>query len=273
MARETIIRPPKAYGFVSVGELWAYRRLLRSMVRRELKSEFNQQYLAYVWPVFRPILMVVLFGLFRHYSDARTGVEISYLLYVYSGLIIWFKFTEGVQDAAASVKKNAGLIKKVYFPKLLSPLTAILANLVTFSISAVPLIVMMIIFDTYPGWNVLLLPIVIAQLALLILGVGCVFAAVGLANADWDRFLGHLLYMGLFVSPVIYAPAMIPENAQFYYSLNPMVGLLLAFRSALFEEFPLPLYPWIYSLAFSAVVAVVGVVIFQMKEKHMVDRL
>ena len=273
MTRETVIRPPKNYGLVSVTELWSYRRLLRSMVRRELKSEFNQQYLAYVWPVFRPILMVVLFGLFRHYSQARTGVEIPYLLYVYSGLILWFKFTEGVQDAAASVKKNAGLIKKVYFPKLLSPLTAICANLVTLSISAIPLLVMMLIFSTYPGWNVLLLPIVIVQLALLILGVGCIFAAVGLANSDWDRFLGHLLYIGLFVSPVIYAPAMIPDNAQPYYSLNPMVGLLMAFRSALFDGFPLPISSWVYSLTFSAVVAVIGVAVFQMKEKHMVDRL
>ena len=273
MTRETIIRPPNLYAFVSFRELWSYRGLLRSMVRRELKSEFNQQYLAYVWPIFRPVLMVVLFGLFRHYSQANTGVEIPYLLYVYSGLILWFKFTESVQDTSSSVKRNAGLIKKVYFPKILSPLSSILSNLVTFSISAIPLVIMMIFFNTFPGWNALLLPLVILQLALMTLGVGCIFAVLGLGNGDWDRFLGHLLYIGLFVSPVIYAPAMMPADAQFFYSLNPMVGLLMAFRATLFADFALPVNLWLYSMAFTVVVALLGLAVFYRREKYMVDRL
>lgn len=273
MAEETIIRPPKLYAMVSPREIWSYRNLLRSMVRRELKSEFNQQYLAYVWPVFRPVLMVILFGLFRHYSQARTGVDIPYLVYVYSGLILWFKFTESVQDTSASIKRNAGLIKKVYFPKILTPISAILSNLVTFGIAAVPLLGMMIFFNTYPGWNLLILPAVILQLSLLILGIGCIFAVLGLGSGDWDRFLGHILYIGLFVSPVIYAPSMMPAKAQLLYALNPMVGLLMAFRASLFGDFPLPVGSWVYSIAFTLIVAFIGLAIFHRREKFIVDRL
>lgn len=271
--KEIIIRPPSRFTLVSLRELWTYRTLLNSMVRRRLKAEFNQQYLAYVWPVFRPLLMVLLFTVFRNLSEARTGVSIPYTVYVYSGLIVWFMFTEAVLETATAIKLNAGLIKKVYFPKILSPLAAIGANFVIFSISIVPLSCMMIWFEVYPSWRIILLPVVLAEIALLIFGIGCIFSSLGLDNKDWDRFLGFALYLGLFVSPVIYAPSMIPHKALFFYSLNPMVGLLMAFRSVLFSEFPLALNEWIFSSIFVVIVAIIGFVVFQRTEKYIVDRL
>ena len=110
-------------------------------------------------------------------------------------------------------------------------------------------------------------------MALLILGVGCIFAALGLGTADWDRFLSFALYIGIFVSPIIYSPSMLPEKAQLIYSLNPMSGTLLAFRSALFDGFPWPLGEWYYSCGFSVLIAIVGVFIFQRAEQNMSDRL
>lgn len=273
MIKEIIIRPPRAFTLVSLHELWTYRTLLHSMVRRRLKAEFNQQYLAYVWPVFRPLLMVLLFSLFRNLSEARMGVSIPYPVYVYSGLILWFMFTEAVLEASKSIKQNAGLIKKVYFPKILSPLAAVITNLTIFAISIIPLAGMMIWYGVYPGWHIILLPIVLLQVLLLAFGIGCIFASLGLENNDWDRFLGFVLYIGIFVSPVIYAPAMLPEGSHFFYSLNPMVGLLMAFRSALFSEFPLPLNEWLFSSIFVVIIAMIGLTVFQRAEKHFVDRL
>lgn len=268
-----VIRPPKAFALISVGELWTYRGLLQSMVRRRLKTEFDRQYLAYVWPVFRPLLMVLLFSIFRNISEAKTGVAIPYPLYVYSGLILWFMFTEAVLETSASIKQNAGLIKKVYFPKILSPMAAVAANLSIFGISVLPLAGMMIWFGAYPGWMVLLLPLVLLQVSILIFGIGCIFAALGIDNNDWERFLGFALYAGLFVSPVIYATDMIPAQYHLYYSLNPMVGTLMAFRSALFADFPLPLDLWSISWAITLVVAMVGLAMFQRAEKDIADRL
>lgn len=273
MIKEIVIRPPWAFTLISLHELWTYRTLLHSMVRRRLKAEFNQQYLAYVWPVFRPLLMVLLFSLFRNLSSARMGVSIPYPVYVYSGLILWFMFTEAVLETATSIKQNAGLIKKVYFPKILCPLAAVIANFAIFAISIIPLSGMMILYGVHPGWHIIILPIVLLQVSLLVFGIGCIFASLGLENNDWDRILGYVLYVGLFVSPVIYAPGLLPKVSRFFYSLNPMVGLMMAFRSALFSEFPLALNAWLYSSVFVVIIATVGLALFQRAEKHIVDRL
>jgi lipopolysaccharide transport system permease protein len=271
--REIVIRPPKAFSQIDFKELWQYRQLFRSMVKRRIKTEFQQQYLAYLWPVFRPLLMVLLFTLFRNYSQARTGVKIPYTLYVYSGLILWFMFTEATLETATSIKQNARLIQKVYFPRIYSPLSAIASNFVVFSISIIPMVIMMAWYGVFPGWRILFLPVVLLQVGLLIFGIGCIFAALGVGSNDWDKLLGFVLYVGLFVSPVIYSPTMIPENAKAFYSSNPMVGLLMAFRSALFDGFPVSVESWLYSSVFVLVIAALGILLFQRAEKNMVDRL
>jgi len=270
---EILIRPPKGFSGINLKELWDYRGLLYVMIRRRIKAEFGQQYLAFVWPVFRPILMVILFSLFRNLSHAKTGVDIAYPLYVYGGLVLWFFFTEASLQTAAFIRQNAGLIQKVYFPRIIGALATVFANFVFFSITVVPLLFMMIWYGTFPGWHILLLPLVLLQVGFLIFGVGCIFATLSLASNDWDKLLGFLLYIGLFVSPVIYAPSMLSEHARIFYSFNPMVGLLMAFRSALFDGFPWPYATWLFSSVFVMVVACVGFFVFQRAEKHIVDRL
>ena len=273
MNKKFVIRPPQTFTKINIKELWEYRSLYESMVRRHIKTEFHQQVLAYIWPVFRPLLMVLLFTAFRNLSEARTGVNIPYPIYVYSGLILWFMFIEAVTETSASIKRNGGLIKKVYFPKILAPLSIITANFAIFTLTLVPLSGMMILYTVYPGWNILLLPIVLLQLSMLILGIGCLFAALSLDNNDWDRFLGFALYVGLFISPVMYSPGIFSEKYHFYYSLNPMVGILMAFRSALFADFSLQYNEWIISMAITVVIAFLGLAMFQRAEKTIVDKL
>ncbi len=268
-----VIKPPRRFASIRLRELWEYRALLWSLVQRRIKSEFDQQYLAYVWPVFRPVLMVLLFSAFRGLSNAQVGVEMPYPLYVYGGLALWFYFIEAVQQAATSLKQNAGLISKVYFPRLLVPISAIISNLYMFAITIVPLTVMMIYFQTPPGVNILLLPLVMLQVLLLIFGLGCIFAALGLGNRDWDKFLGFVLYIGLFVSPVIYAPEMFPEHVRPFFALNPAVGLLMGFRAAVFEGMAFPWGEWLYTWAFALGATAIGLLMFQRVEEHLSDRL
>lgn len=270
---EIVIRPPTTFAAIDLGELWRYRSLLRSLVTRRIKSEFDQQRLAYVWPVFRPVLMVALFSAFRGLSNAQTGVTIPYPLYVYAGLALWFFFIESVQATASSLKANAGLIQKVYFPRILAPLAAILAHLYTFSVTVVPLVVLMIWFGAAPGALLVMLPLVLLQVVALIFGIGCIFAALGLGSGDWDRLLGFLLYIGLFVSPVIYDPSMLPDSARGFYAINPMVGSLMGFRAALFDGMAFPWWEWLYSCAVTLMAVTVGLLMFQHAEKRIVDRL
>ncbi len=243
------------------------------MSRRQVKSEFGDLHLGIIWVLARPLLMTIIFVFFRNLSSAKTGVSVPYMAYLYSGLILWFFFIEGVSRAAASIATDGALMQKVYFPRLLSPLSGILAQLFGFALSTIPLFAIMIYFGMAPGWNVLLLPVVLAQTILLALGMGCLFAALITFSRDWERLLSLLLYIGLFVSPVIYAPDMLPKAAQTIYLLNPMAGTLLGFRATLFADFSLPLYEWLYSLAFSVIFGVIGIYAFQRAEHSFMDRM
>jgi lipopolysaccharide transport system permease protein len=243
------------------------------MVRRQIRVEFDQMYLGFFWAIARPLIMVLVFVLLRDLSQARLGVTIPYALYLFSGLILWFYFIESVMETAASVQRDAGLIQKVYFPRLMSPIATVLAGLYGFGIAAVPLAVMMVYYGVYPSWSLLLLPLVLAQVLVLILGLGCVFAALTLSNRDWQKFLAFSLYVGLFVSPVIYSPDMIPERVRDLYYLNPMAGTLLAFRSTLFQGLPFPLGQWLFSIGVSGFVLLFGLVMFQRVERVLVDRI
>lgn len=270
---EIVIRPPAQSRLFNPAELFRFRGLLWSMSRRLAKAEFGDLHLGVLWVLARPLLMTAIFVLFRKLSNANTGVSIPYAAYLYSGLILWFFFTESVSRTAASISNDASLMQKVYFPRLLSPLSGVLSQLSGLAICAVPLVALMIWLRLAPGWNLLLLPVVLLQTMLLSLGLGCLFAALITLSRDWERLLGLLLYLGLFVSPVIYAPGMLPNAAQSIHMLNPMSGTLLGFRAALFADFPLPLSEWLYSLAFALTLGAAGIIAFQRAERTFMDRI
>ncbi len=270
--RVTVVRPPRQFAQIRLDEIWAYRSLLFSLIDRRLKTQFESQVAPWVWVMARPLLLVVIFAVFRNLSRANVGVEIDYILYLYSGLLLWFFFSDAVGDTATAIRAEHVLISKVYYPRILAPMAAIGSAFVRLGIGLLPLAVMMPVLGEYPGWRFALLPAALLQVGLLIFGIGCLFTSLGMASADWERFLTFAIYVGLFVSPVIYAPDLLPEAAKVVYSLNPLVGTLLAFRSALFDGFPWPQWEFAYAMGFSIVTAVVGVAAFQWTEKYFVDR-
>lgn len=275
MTREalTIIEPPRGLRFGEMAGLWRYRGLLRSMIGRQIRLEFAQMHLGFVWAVARPLTMLGVFVLFKHLSAAQVGVTVPYPLYLYAGLVYWFSFIEAVMDTAGSLKRDAALIRKVYYPRLLTPVVPVIANLFSLGVALLPLVAMMAWWDLWPDWSVLLLPAVLVQTMALTLGVGLVFAALTLANRDWERFLSLALYVGLFVSPVIFAPEMIPEEARLALYANPMAGTLLAFRAAVFEPMAFPWLAWSWSVLCSGGMLALGIAAFQQVERDLVDRL
>ena len=243
------------------------------MTRRQVTAEFSELYLGVFWAVARPVLMTLIFVGFRDMAGAKTGVSIPYAAYLYSGLIFWFFFIEGTSRAAASIGADAAIMQKVYFPRLLSPLSGAIAQTTGLFVNFVPLIAIMAYTGTWPGWGIALLPIVLVQTLLLAFGTGCLFAALSTFNKDWIRLLKLMLYMGLFLSPVIYAPEMLPKSIRHFFFINPMAGSLLGFRSCLFSDFPFPTFNLLYSLLFSVAMAVLGVFAFQRAERGFLDRI
>jgi len=270
---EIVIRPPGAFARVSYRELCHFRGMLWRKTQQKIRLQYDDMWLGFFWAVARPLIMVFVFWAFRGLSQARTGVTIPYPLYVYSGLTVWFYFTEVSTGVAKSLFRDAGLIQKVYFPRLISPLSHLFAETYNLALSSLPLLVMMAIYGEYPGWCLILLPLVLAQIMLLGLGLGMMFSSMALSSRDWERVLKFGLYIGLWLSPVIYSVDMIPKKHELLYLLNPMGGSLLAIRAALFGHFEFPWASWLYAVGFSIVLLAVGLLMFQRSERNLADRI
>jgi lipopolysaccharide transport system permease protein len=272
MASEVIVIRPISPS-LNLRELVRYRPLIWSMITRSVKMEFSHLSLGIIWVVARPLAMLFIFSFIKSRSGANMHVDLEYPLYFYSGIILWFYFRDATMDAAKSVMKDAGLMKRIYYPRLITPIVPGCAKLYSLAISIVPLIVMMVWYGIYPGWRIILLPAVLVQCTVLVLGLGLIFSCLILVKPDFEKFLNLCLYLGLFVSPVLFSPDMIPGSARIVYFVNPMAGTLLAFRSCLFGEFSFPMWQFVYSVLFSILAVSVGVVVYRRAEIYFADKI
>jgi lipopolysaccharide transport system permease protein len=272
--QEIVIRPLSGSNRINLKEIYQFRHMLFSMVWRNIRVQFDDLSLGVFWACARPLLMVLVFTLLKRFSNANFQYPtIPYELYTYSGLIFWFYFIEAIQGASTSITRDAGLIKKIYFPRLITPMIPISSGVYSLGIGIIPLIILMIWNGVWPDFKLLLLPVVLFSCMVFTLGVGCFFAAISLKSKDYERFLNLILYVGMFVSPVIYAPSMIPNNIRLIYFMNPMAGFLLAFRSCFFAEFPFPVIHFLYSCGISFAGLIIGTWMFRKAEIHFSDKL
>ena len=274
MPQETIvIRPHRPWDNLDVRQYLRSRYMLRNLIYRDLRAQFDNMYFGVVWMVARPLLMVGMFVFFQRYSAAAVQVSLPYALYLFTGLVVWFSFVEATQQAAGSLHAHADLLKKVYYPRLFTPLAASISQMASMAIAAVPLAAMILYFRQLPDWHLLMLPLLVLILVLLAFAIGTLVACLTLRNRDAERALSFCLYLGLFVSPVIYSPAMIPEAARAAYSLNPMVGILEGFRAALLGPGVFPWTSFGYSAAFTAGTLILAAFVYSRVEAVLVDEL
>jgi lipopolysaccharide transport system permease protein len=271
--KEIVIRPLNGFGKLNPAEYYRYRHMLMSLVRRDIKSQFEEMHFGIVWAILRPLSVAIVFTLFKKFSGANTYVNAPYLMFIYSGLIFWYYFTDATMQTAGSVRKDAAIITKIYFPRLITPMVPILSNLTGLGIATVPLLMMMVWHQSLPGWTILMLPAVLLQCMVLVFGIGTLFAALTINNRDLEQFLSFMMYIGLFVSCVFFVPEMVPDWARPVLLINPMNGTLLALRACLFEGFAFPMLLWAYSLIISILVVLVGGLAFRRAEATLVDKL
>lgn len=271
--QEIVIRPPADLLRLDVGEYVRYRHLLVALIWRNVRVQYGDMRWGVLWASARPLSYVAVFALFKTFSQANLQASIPYPLYVYSGLIVWYYFIEATMEAAGALRSDAHLLTKVYFPRLITPLVPIFANLFGLVLALLPLVLMMVWYGESPTWRLVLLPLVLFPTMLLALGIGTCVASITLIHRDWERALSSALYLGMFVSPVIYAPDMIPSGFRTAYYLNPLVGALESFRAVVFEAQAFPWAAWIYAAGSAVVVAGVGLSIYRGAEKYFADRL
>lgn len=261
-----IIEPNKNWLDFSLSDLWQYRDLLLMLTKRDIKVRYKQTALGAGWAIIQPLFTVLIFTLFFGKFAAMPSDEIPYPLFAFAGLLPWSFFSSSVTKSAASLVVNSNLITKVYFPRMIIPVSTIIAGLLDFLIAFVFLILMMIYFKIGITLNILILPFLILLMAILSLSLGMWMAGLNVKYRDVGQAIPFLIQIGFFLSPIIYPVSIVPEKWRWLMAFNPITGLIEGFRSALFgKNFDL------FSLAFSALITILIFVIAVYSFRRMED--
>jgi len=266
----TIIRPPKGWIPINIRELWAYRELLYFFTWRDLKVRYRQTVVGFAWAVIQPLFMMVVFSLFFGTLAKIPSEGIPYPLFSYAALLPWTLFSSSMTQSSGSLIKDANLLQKVYFPRLLTPLAATLSPLVDFVIAFIILLGLMFYYGYTPGIRILALPVFIGLELILALGVGLWLSALSVKYRDIPYVVPFLIQLGLFVSPVVYSSNLLPQRFQAIYGLNPMAGVIEGFRWALLvTERPSNLF--FASVGIALLIFVTGAFYFRRRERSFAD--
>jgi lipopolysaccharide transport system permease protein len=268
----TVIERRKGWQVVDLRELWRYRELLFFLAWRDVKVRYKQTVLGAAWAVLQPFATMIIFTVFLgRMGGVAAGIE-HYALFVFAGMLPWAFFSNAITAAGSSVVGNQSLVTKIYFPRLLIPMSAAGAGLVDFAVAFGMLALMMVYYWVAPGWGFLLLPPIIVLLVLAALGVGTLLAALTVAYRDFRYVVPFGVQLWMFATPCIYLDAAeaVGPRGQLVLPLNPAYGLILNFRQSVLGG-PLDLYALTVSAAVSVGLLLVGCLYFRRVERGFAD--
>lgn len=227
------ITPPMRWWVLPVAELWQARELVYFFVWRDIKIRYKQTAIGAAWAVLQPLLAMLVFTLFFGKLAHIPSEGLPYEVFVYAGLLPWMYFAASLSNATNTIVENQRVITKVYFPRLILPLSAVLSGLVDFCISFLIFAVMMVYYHVRPTPEMLWLPLFLFLAVLTALGVGLWLSALNAMYRDVRYVLPFLIQLWLFASPVIYPPSLMPAKWRWVFGLNPMTGVIEGFRWSL----------------------------------------
>ena len=236
-----VIEPAARWPSINVGEMWANRELLLFLVWRDIKVQYAQTALGAGWAVLQPLLTMLIFTVIFGRLAKIPSDGVPYSVFTLAALIPWMYFSNAFSAASSSLVSSSNLITKVYFPRLIIPVVAVLSGLVNFAVSCVVLAIMMAWYRVTP--SVLAIPMIPALLLLTILtatGVGCWLAAIYIQYRDVRHIVPFIVQIWMYISPVVYPMSLVPERYRTLYALNPMAGIIQTFRVVLLRTGEIP---------------------------------
>jgi len=268
------IRPPKGWISLNLRDLWLYRELISFLTWRDILVRYKQTLLGASWAIINPVVnMLVLQFIFGNLAKMDTGT-VPGPIFRYTALLPWMLFSQALNSSGRSMLTNRGLITKVYFPRLVVPLSSVISGVVDFAISLIVMVGMMLYYQTPLRWEVLLIPLLVLLTLVIALGVGLWLAALNVLYRDVGYVLPVLTQLWLFLSPVGYSSATIPEHLQLLYALNPMTGVIEAFRWAMLGDATATLSLQIaISVAVGLILLVSGMFFFRRMERTFADMI
>ena len=225
------ILPPRAWAPLSLRELWLHRDLLRTLTERDIKVRYKQTILGIVWVVLQPLLAAVIFTFVFGRIARLSSDGVPFMVFAYTGLLGWNAFNGTLTRASASVVENSRLVSKVYFPRLMLPLSTVGTTLIDFFVGAALLLVMMLVYRIVPvGWPLLMLPVWLGLLLAAAMGLGLYTSALMVSYRDLQYALPPFLQLLLYACPIAYSASSVPRRLLPLYYLNPLAALLEGFR-------------------------------------------
>ena len=266
-----INRPTTGWPSLNLNELWQYRELLYFLSWKEIKVRYKQTALGIGWAIIQPFFTMLVFSLFFGKLAKMPSDGVPYPLFAYAALVPWTFFSNGLIQSSNSLVNNANLLQKVYFPRLIMPISSILSSTVDFVFSFIVLIAMMLFYGILPTVNIVWLPFFMLLALGTALGGGLWLSAINVQYRDVRYVIPFLIQVWLFATPIAYPSSLLTEPWRTLYGLNPMVGVVEGFRWALLGTETAPGAAVVVSSFMAGILLVSGTFYFRRMEKTFAD--
>lgn len=267
----TLIKASSGWRSIDLPELIRYRDLLWFLTVRGIKAKYAQSVLGVSWAVIQPLFSTLVFTVVFGKLAKIDSNGVPYFLFSFCALVPWTFFSATLTDSASSLVANASMISKVYFPRMVLPLSSILSKGVDFIIAFLILIVFLIVYRFTPSWEAVLLPWSIVVLLMTSLGIGMLLSAMAVQYRDVKHAMTFGVQLLMYAAPVVYPTSNVPEPYQQWYVFNPMVGVIESFRSVFLGTIAFP-YEWLaWGTLTSSILFVFGLFYFRKMERVFAD--
>ncbi len=272
MSETRVIEPRHGWQAPNLRELWDYRDLAFFLVKRDVSIRYRQTLIGTVWAILQPLLLAVVFSVFLgHYAKVPSGANVPYPVFALSGMAMWLYFSQAMQFASDSTVNSRELIGKVWFPRLIIPAAAVLPPAIDFVPAFLVALVVQLAYGVVPPVQIVLVPALAVVTLFVALGAGLWLSALNVRYRDIRLVVPFLIMVGLFVTPIVYPFDTVPESVQPIYALNPLVGVLEAYRWMLFPDADWPGALLLIPLASAVVLLVSGAWYFTRAERDFAD--
>lgn len=272
---QTVIVPKTGWFDIDLKEVWRYRDLISLFVRRNFVSHYKQTILGPAWAVIQPLLTTVVFTVVFGSLAGLAAEGVPSFLFYLSGTVAWTYFSGSLTQTADTFTGNAAILGKVYFPRIVMPVSTVLTNLISFAIQFALFLVFLIFYwvkeDVQPNAYMLLLPLLILQMAMLGLGTGVIVSALTTKYRDLKMLVGFGVQLWMYATPVAYDIGIIPQKYMGIYMLNPMTPIINIFRQAFLGLGAFELTYYLISWIVTLVILFIGIVLFNRVEKTFMD--
>jgi lipopolysaccharide transport system permease protein len=268
--KTTIIKPQHGWRVIDFRELWEYRDLFLFLTLRDIKVLYAQTILGFIWAILQPLIQILIFTVIFGKVAKLSTDGIPYFLFSTVAVIPWNYMSQAISQSSQSLVTYQMMLGKIYFPRLVFPLTPVLARILDFAISIIILLFVMLFYKIHPSWNLLLFPFFLIMMMTIPAGIGMWLSSLAIRFRDVKFAMPFVVRMLVYTAPIVYSASTIPEKYRFVYSFNPIVGVIEGFRSCLLGTS----MPWFFivpGIITSLLLLISGTMYFKKMERIFVD--